>query len=822
MTRFIEPLATQQLWYWLESSQGWRVDSEVETGNGRIDLACKTPEERRVGIELKRGSGLSEGSRLPRQIGRYIDSGLFDEVYFASPTVEDAADQLQDSSPNPLPGVVRKATRRLQAGVHQGYYDPETALSQIERECGSILAETIWGGRSIREFISRSLRVKEDPAVSPVTLEEGVRILSRSVLPKELGLIRVPLRFEDGVLLNPEEALTPGEISEPGFVREAGSLPRGSASTLEFSSREEPRIRHAVWRKFGGIPEGTVPNVMESDQVDRPIDLISFEGSPDPTEICQNRQTGEVIGVEVKGEGSYSPSRVEVQLTEYLESQVFSRLYLAVPSEVGARAGNFVADHPDLHDKVGVIEVARDGRVMRVREAPELDLNFDGYKSKNGVCKTGYGDVRIQNGRDVSSPFLLSEWRAPLKDSDGKPVFWNYDPRETGRVVKDREELDLADHVETDRPLKVEAQEARPARAYLLTGYSADPYAEREQGSEQERRSPKHGYVRLTVTGFEKEGEQGIDLHFGRGSWEGGYVCFWGNQVDSLVSVLSSLEHIEGAKVPGQGDYINLQTFPFSYHKNYKQKLSADSDGSEQHLHLGIEANRSQGDVGAILRVAESRHSGVEVKMTETQRIDILRTIRIVRFGRGTEIPGKGGGYQRIGPDGADTWDLGTEIEEKHDPVRLENPFRTEEKGLIEKWARLREKAEKRAEEQKWGLHSNARLEVADFLKQEGRTHRALSVYLEVAMLDVNGPMNHGVFEAEHDWGVPPAVSHYILECAGKIGLGMEDLKQEYQTVAREKWKSGFGLTREQTWKKIKKGLTEKIGGTGRTYDLGE
>jgi len=59
MVHFVEPLVTEQLWHWLETDRGWRVDSEVDTGNGRIDLACETPDGRYIGIELKAGSGLS-------------------------------------------------------------------------------------------------------------------------------------------------------------------------------------------------------------------------------------------------------------------------------------------------------------------------------------------------------------------------------------------------------------------------------------------------------------------------------------------------------------------------------------------------------------------------------------------------------------------------------------------------------------------------------------------------------------------------------------------------------------------------------------------
>lgn len=675
MVHFVEPLVTQQLWYWLESERGWQVDSEVDTGNGRIDLACKTTDGQYVGIEVKAGSGLSWGAQLSEQVWRYVDSGLFDAVYFASPSVEKVATRLDSTPVEPLIPVVSQASRKLRAGIQEGHYDAETVLDRIEHDIDdAILSHEFSNGRrTVRSYIQHHLEERTERSLDPITLDAGIRELSRSVFPSELGLIEVPIPLQGGYLRSPRMALTPGESHDPTFVREAGELSRADDPT--FAPQEEPWVRHAVWREFGGLPEGSIPNVMESERVDRPIDLVAFDGSWDPTAIYAEPETGEVIGVEAKGVGSYAPNRVTRQLVEFLETGVFSRLHLAVPTAIVDRAEELVDEHDDLSDSVGILAVNERGIVSTVRDAPALDLRYDGYEHGTEVYKTGYGDIRLPNGQDVTAPFVLSEWRDPLTDDDGEPVVWDYDPRTTKYVIHDIEALDVTEPTAVSQQLKPQARTTSTARAYLLTGYSADPYANGQGNSEEERRQPKYGYVRLSVRDFETdEGEYGLDLHFGRGSWEGGYICLLGDQVDALVSVLSSLEHVESGRIPGQGKYIDLETFRWEYGENYEFRLAGEESGSEQLLDLEIEAKRTDDGIGARLRIGDQLTQGVEVTMTETQRIDFLRTLRIMRYGRPSELPGDGSGYQRVGPDGTDTWDRGTAIEKEHGPDELERP----------------------------------------------------------------------------------------------------------------------------------------------------
>lgn len=669
MNTFVEPLITQHLRYWLESERDWLVHGEVDTGNGRIDLACKTPEEEYVGVELKSGSGL--GSKLPEQIWRYIESGKFDRLYFASRSVQLADERIGTPNPKPFTEVIRSVAKRLMVGVSNGKYSLGKAISHIESNVsGQILSQDIhYRNQPIREHLRE---VAEPPSHDrmlphePIDLGEATLKLSRSVLPQELGLIEIPLQLKDGTLLKPKNALTPGGIQSPEIVREAKDLSRDNAPSLP--SREEPEVRYAIWRKLGGLPEGSIPNVMETEQEDRPIDLVAFEDGVDPSKIYSDSSTGDVIGVEVKGKSSYSPKQVRSQLNEYLETGVFSKVYLGVPEEVADRARDLVSGSDRFDEEVGLIQVSKNGEVEFLKDAPSLNLRFDGYERNGETLKTGYGDVQIEGGQDVSSPFVLTDWRDPLTGPEGELVVWNYDPRETNNVIHDVSELTATGYKNIDGQLKPPKRKVQPTRAYLLRGYSADPYAE----GQSERRAPRQGYVRFTITSFDvDETTPGLNLHFGRGNWEGGYTCLVGDQVNDFVASLSSLEHIEHAEIPSQGKCMDLRAFPFSYQENYGYRITREGgDRPKNPLDLVIEPANA-GGVGAFLRLGEQRTRGVEVIMTEVQRIDLLRTIRVARYGRPSEIPG-GSSYQRIGPDGTDTWDEGRDMEGVHDPSCLE------------------------------------------------------------------------------------------------------------------------------------------------------
>lgn len=669
MVYFIEPLVKQHLWHWLETEQGWRVDGEVGTGNGRIDLACETPDGAFVGIELKAGDGMSWSSTLSEQIWRYVDSGRFDEIYFASSNIDAVASALNADTVEPLIPVISQSSRKLRAGVQAGDYTAETVLSQVESRIDDTILDFEFSGQryTVRSYITDRIKNRPEHNLDPVSIDEGIQELSRAVLPDELGLIEVPLPLTGEYLRSPRMALTPGESHDPTIVREAERLSR--ADEPIFSWEEEPWVRHNLWQEFGGLPEGSIPNVRESAMYDRPIDIVAFEGVWDPTDIVDGTSSGEVIGIEAKGNNSFAGNSVVDQLKEYIEPGVFSKFYLAVPLDLQQDAEILLDENTEICDQVGVITVSKGGDTKIVREAAQMDLQHDGYKRKKELCKTGYGDIDFHGRKDIISPFDLPEWRDPLTDDEGEEVIWDYNPLETKYVVHDVSDLS---HTPPDEPREtlIEYTDSRSiARAYLLVGYSADPYGD---GPGENNRAPRYGYIRLSVKDFETDdGEYGIKLHFGGGSWEGGYVCLVGDQVEYFISVLSSLEYIGGGEIIAQGRYIDLEEFRWEYGGNYEFCLAGDDANPENLMSFIIEAVEMDDGLGARFRLGEQDTQGVEVEMTNTQRIDLLRLFRLIRYGRKSEIPSDGGGYQRVGPDGEDTWDKGTSIEDKHNPSDL-------------------------------------------------------------------------------------------------------------------------------------------------------
>jgi hypothetical protein len=661
MVLFVEELAKQHLWEWLEAEKGWEVDGEVRTANGRIDLAARTPDGEYIGIELKAAVNLEFGSTLSEQIQRYIDSGQFDEVYFAGPSVEGVEEALSGNENNPSIPVVREACKCLNAGVAAGKYEKQEVLNRIsENVSDEILTyQYAHDDRDIRNYIERRMDYDTTKGSSPITIEEGVRQINNAVVPEAIGVIEVPLPIQGGYLRSPRMALTPGETHDPEIIVEPDTVER--SGTPEFDRTGEPWIRHCAWREFGGIPEGHIPNVMESETTDRPIDILAYDSEWDPSKIVAGDEKGEVIGIEAKGASGVTSNRTQTQLREFLETGVLSQLYLAVPRSEREPAIGVLENDSVLDTSVGLLTVDEGGMVEIIREAADLELQYDGYKQKGDMYKTGYGELTIPNGKDVQSPFDLSEWRDPLFDDEDQPVVWEDNPLDFVRTVNERDELDLSNPNEVREELKQYCVQDR-VRAYLLRGLSAAPYAK----GKPDDRAPKKGYTRLTLTEFETDdGEYGLDLHFGSGSWEGGYVCLVGEQVDDLVTVLASIDNIEEATITGQGRVIDLSEFQFGYGQNYEYKLSGEQARPEQLLPLQVRSVETDDGIGARLQLCEDSKCGVDLVMTEIQRLDFLRTIRIARFGRPSEIPGDSG-YERIGPEGDDTWDKRRSIEERH------------------------------------------------------------------------------------------------------------------------------------------------------------
>lgn len=60
------------------------------------------------------------------------------------------------------------------------------------------------------------------------------------------------------------------------------------------------------------------------------------------------------------------------------------------------------------------------------------------------------------------------------------------------------------------------------------------------------------------------------------------------------------------------------------------------------------------------------------------------------------------------------------------------------------KWSLLNKMLPIHASQQKWGLFRNAKFELGEILRKEGKLEDSLGLYLEVCYLDINGPNNVG------------------------------------------------------------------------------
>ncbi len=629
------------------------VEGEVNLGTGRIDLIAKTSDGEVWGIELKK-----QGFGEYEQANRYIESGKIDRLYIATDRIESLQKAL--SGPAPLNvSTLNQNSMKLGVGVEKGEYSVEEVMRAVDSEVSDeMLNQQVSGSPSLREYIRKRVETGSN-SKDAISLDQGITNLSRASCPTELGVIHIPFNLEAGTLRDVEKNLSPEEAYEPRIFQEADRIERDR--TLDFSRDEEPWVRHCVWREYGGLPEGHIPNPMDSDQPHRPIDVLSFEGSYDPTDAVENPSEHEVIGIEAKGRSSFTSKRTAQQLSDFLATSTLSRLYLAVPTVLAEKARSLLSSE-DLSE-VGILTVTEDGDMVVEREAERMEPEHDGYLERYDERKVGYGNVEIASGKDVVSPYVTAEEAERLKNSDAAEYAQD--------IITDNSELAdddgwiRASTTDSLRQPESEFDQGKKARGYLLEGRSADPYTQdRSQGVEPDDMKP--GYVRLTVTDFTVDGQDALKFHFGRGSWEGGYIWFVGEEVDQLQNVLNSIKTISGGEIPGQGKTLDLETYPFDHSENEPHRVSGSS-GKEVEIKLQV-TSQMDDEVAARLRLGESEKAGVDVTLTKPQWLDLIATIDILRTGNQRELPGEYTSYPRIGPSGDDTWSVGTDIEEKVNP----------------------------------------------------------------------------------------------------------------------------------------------------------
>jgi len=102
--------------------------------------------------------------------------------------------------------------------------------------------------------------------------------------------------------------------------------------------------------------------------------------------------------------------------------------------------------------------------------------------------------------------------------------------------------------------------------------------------------------------------------------------------------------------------------------------------------------------------------------------------------------------------------------------------------------------ARKHAEDWQWGLYRNARFNLAESRIRADRREDALRLYLEVCLLDLNGPTNCGTKDPAVIKRFPPfnpttsflapGVVNRAESVARELGLSPDDLRHQFETVA--------------------------------------
>jgi len=77
-----------------------------------------------------------------------------------------------------------------------------------------------------------------------------------------------------------------------------------------------------------------------------------------------------------------------------------------------------------------------------------------------------------------------------------------------------------------------------------------------------------------------------------------------------------------------------------------------------------------------------------------------------------------------------------------HEKAKLARRFGREPSDNEVRWSQLNQELTEHARQRNWGLFRNAKFEMAEILRREGKQVDALGFYLEVCYLDLNGPNN--------------------------------------------------------------------------------
>lgn len=135
------------------------------------------------------------------------------------------------------------------------------------------------------------------------------------------------------------------------------------------------------------------------------------------------------------------------------------------------------------------------------------------------------------------------------------------------------------------------------------------------------------------------------------------------------------------------------------------------------------------------------------------------------------------------------------------------------------KWALLNKEIVEHARKENWGFYRNARFQMAEILRKESKLKAALSMYLWVCYLDLNGPDNaegrkeFGLldkfppFSVKRAFSAPGIIGH-VEKLVAQLNLGQEETQKLFFEMADREYQAlKLPLSPVQAWEKLKQEL---------------
>jgi predicted RNA-binding Zn-ribbon protein involved in translation (DUF1610 family) len=130
-------------------------------------------------------------------------------------------------------------------------------------------------------------------------------------------------------------------------------------------------------------------------------------------------------------------------------------------------------------------------------------------------------------------------------------------------------------------------------------------------------------------------------------------------------------------------------------------------------------------------------------------------------------------------------------------------------------WSLLNKQIIEHSKSGNWGFYRNTRFEMAEILRKEGKLKQALSTYLEVCYLDLNGPNNTGgitspeilkknpPFSADFAF-LAPGIVERIVKIIKKLQIESADVQNMFIEIATTQCKNlKLSVSPKQAWSQL-------------------